>query len=126
MEAALAQGASVNGTSRSNVTPLIAAAMSGRVDAVKFLVARGADVTAEDSFYRFSAGEAALANSHADISLFLLDNGWPGAGDLLTFAIQSDNVALAKTILSRKVSRENIEAAIDAAERLKNPRSSLF
>ncbi len=81
MEAALARGASVNGTSRYNVTPLIAAAMSGRADAVKFLVARRRERHAEDSFYRFSAGDAALANGHTDISLFLLDHGWQGARD---------------------------------------------
>ena len=36
-----------------------------------------------------------------------------GRRRLLMFAIQSDNVALANTVLSRKVTRENIETAIE-------------
>jgi ankyrin repeat protein len=55
IEMALAQGASVNATSRYNVTPLIFAASNGRFDAVKLLVARGANVNAQDSFYRGTA-----------------------------------------------------------------------
>jgi hypothetical protein len=44
--AALNQGADVNARSRYDVTALIFAAGSGRLDAVKLLVARGADVNA--------------------------------------------------------------------------------
>ena len=50
--AALAQGADVNAKSRYDVTPLIFAAGNGRLDAVKLLLSRGADVNAQDTFYR--------------------------------------------------------------------------
>jgi outer membrane protein assembly factor BamB len=119
MEAALAKGAMVNGTARYNVTPLIAAAMNGHVDAVKFLVARGADLNVEDSFYRFSAGDAALVNGHPEVALFLLERGWNGASDVLMFAVQSDNAALVNTVLARKVTREEVEMAFNAAQRMK-------
>ena len=80
--------ARVNATSRYNMTPVIFAASSGRFEAVKVLVARGANVNTEDTFYRFSAGEVAAMNGHVDIALFLLQNGWQGADDLLIFSVQ--------------------------------------
>ena len=54
--AALAQGADVNAKSRYDVTPLIFAAGNGRLDAVKLLLSRGADVNAQDTFYRATRG----------------------------------------------------------------------
>mgnify|MGYP003576274042 FL=1 len=46
------KGANVDAKSRYDVTPLIFAASSGHLAAVKLLVERGADVNAQDSFYR--------------------------------------------------------------------------
>ena len=57
--AALAQGADVNAKSRYDVTPLIFAAGNGRLDAVKLLLSRGADVNAQDTFYRARAADMA-------------------------------------------------------------------
>ena len=120
IEMALAQGASINATSRYNVTPLIFAASNGRLDAVKLLVARGANVNAEDSFYHATAAGMALGNGHVDIAVFLLQNGWEGgADDLALFGVQSDNATLVKTALTSKVTRQGIQAALGAAERLK-------
>src|SRR6185295_18064490 len=73
--AALAQGADVNAKSRYDVTPLIFAASSGRLEAVKLLISRGANVNAQDSFYRASAVDMAMSNSHTDVVLYLLQNG---------------------------------------------------
>jgi ankyrin repeat protein len=50
--AAPAQGADVNAKARYDVTALFFAASSGRPDAVKLLLVRGANVNAEDSFYK--------------------------------------------------------------------------
>jgi outer membrane protein assembly factor BamB len=120
IEAALAQGAGINATSRYNVTPLIFAASNGRLDAVKLLVARGANVNAEDSFYHATAAEMALGNGHVDIAVFLLQNGWEGgADDLALFGVQSDNATLVTTALTSKVTRQGVQAALGAAERLK-------
>jgi hypothetical protein len=55
--AALDQGADINARARYDVTALFFAAGSGRLEAVKLLIARGADVNAQDSFYRGTAAD---------------------------------------------------------------------
>ena len=120
IEAALAQGAGINATSRYNVTPLIFAASNGRLEAVKLLVARGANVNAQDSFYRSSAAAMALGNGHVDVAVFLLQNGWESGADYVAlFGVQSDNAALVKTALTSKVTHQGLQAALGAAERMK-------
>ena len=120
IEMALGQGASINATSRYDVTPLIFAASNGRLDAVKLLVARGANVNARDTFYRATAAEMALSNGHVDIAVFLLQNGWQGGADYLAlFGVQSDNTTLVKTALTGTVTRQGMQTALGAAERLK-------
>ena len=99
---------------------MIFAASNGRLDAVKLLVARGANVNAEDSFYHATAAAMALGNGHVDIAVFLLQNGWEGgADDLALFGVQSDNATLVKTALTSKMTRQGVQAALGAAERLK-------
>ena len=88
--AALGQGANVNAKSRYDVTALIFAAGSGRLDAVKLLVSRGADVNAQDTFYRARAAEMALTNGHADVGLFLVQSGAEADG-VLAAAVQFNN-----------------------------------
>jgi hypothetical protein len=119
IEASLAAGANVNATSRYNVTPLIFAASNGRLEAVKLLVARGANVNAEDSFYRATAAAMAVGNGHVDVAVFLLQNGWDGADYLTLFGVQTDNAALVKTAMAAKVTRQGLQAALGAAERMK-------
>ena len=80
--AALAQGADVNAKSRYDVTALIFASSNGRLDAVKLLVSRGADVNAQDSFYRARAADMALTNGHIDVAVFLVQNGAEADGVL--------------------------------------------
>ena len=70
--AALDKGANVDAKSRYDVTPLIFAASSGHLAAVKLLVERGADVNAQDSFYRSRAVDMSLTNGHEDVAIFLL------------------------------------------------------
>src|SRR5262245_26638801 len=62
ISAALAQGADVNAKARYDVTSLFFAASSGRLDAVKLLVERGANVNAADSFYKVTAAAMAATN----------------------------------------------------------------
>ena len=88
--AALGQGADVNAKARYNVTPLIFAASSGRLDAVKLLVSRGADVNAQDSFYNARAADMALVNGHSDVAIFLVQAGADADGTL-TSGVQSNN-----------------------------------
>src|SRR6187549_3120112 len=88
--AALAKGADVNAKSRYDVTALIFAAGSGRLDAVKLLISRGADVNAQDTFYRARAAEMAITNGYADVALYMLQNGADGDG-LLAMGVQTNN-----------------------------------
>ena len=49
---------------------------------MKLLVSRGADVNAQDSFYRARAAEMALTNGHIDVAVFLVQSGAEADGVL--------------------------------------------
>jgi outer membrane protein assembly factor BamB len=117
--AALDRGADVNAKARYDVTPLIFAAGSGKLEAVRLLVARGADVNGQDSFYRARAAEMAIGNGHADVALFLLQNGSKGGDNMLMGGVQADNLALVKAALSSDVTRQGVQTALGIAERAK-------
>ena len=116
--AALNQGADVNAKSRYDVTALIFAASSGRLEAVKLLVARGADVNAQDSFYRARAADRALTNGHSDVVIYLLQNG-ADADDLVIGAVQLNQEALLKASVAGKVTRQGLQSAMSLAGTMK-------
>jgi outer membrane protein assembly factor BamB len=116
--AALNQGADVNAKSRYDVTALIFAAGSGRLDAVKLLVARGADVNAQDTFYRARAADMALTNGHSDVVLYLVQNGTDADG-LLIGAVQLNQEALLKAAVAGKVTRQGLQSAMSLAATMK-------
>ena len=117
--AALDRGANVNAKSRYEVTALIFAAGNGRLDAVKLLVARGADVNAQDTFYRMRAADMAITNGHVDVAVFLLQNGSAGGSTVLLSAVQSNNTSLLRAVLGTKLTRQDLQSAVAMAERLK-------
>jgi outer membrane protein assembly factor BamB len=116
--AALAKGADVNAKARYDVTALIFAAGSGRIEAVKLLIARGANVNAQDTFYRARAAEMAITNGHVDVALYLLQNGAEGDG-LLAMGVQTNNDALVKAAVGGKVSRQALQNALTLATNTK-------
>ena len=116
--AALGQGADVNAKSRYNVTPLIFAAGSGRLEAVKLLVSRGADVNAQDSFYNARAADMAVVNGHSDVAIFLVQAGADADG-MLTSGVQSNNEALVKAAAAGKVTRPGLQSALSLAGTMK-------
>ena len=116
--AALAKGADVNAKSRYDVTALIFAAGSGRLEAVKLLVARGANVNATDTFYRARAAEMAITNGHVDVAIYLLQNGAEGDG-LLAMGVQQNQEALVKAAAAGKVSRQALQSALNLATTMK-------
>ena len=116
--AALAKGANVNAKSRYDVTALIFAAGSGRLEAVKLLISRGADVNAQDTFYRARAAEMAITNGYVDVALHLLQNGADGDG-LLAMGVQTNNEAIVKAAVSGKVSRQALQNALTLATNMK-------
>ena len=109
--AALAQGADVNAKSRYDVTPLIFAAGNGRLDAVKLLLSRGADVNAQDTFYRARAADMAIANGYMEVAILLVQNG-SDADSALVGGVQSNSEALIKAALAGKVTRQGLQSAI--------------
>ena len=126
MVAALNRGASVDAKGRYDLTPLYVAATSGRLDAVKLLVARGANVNAEDSFYHARAAEMAMTNGHTAVTIFLLQSGAKGDGLLLS-AVQSNDEAMVKAALASDLTREGLQSASALAGRLqRTPLSAMI
>ena len=73
MAAILDKGADVNAKARYGATALFFAADKGRLETVKLLVERGAEINIEDTFYRFKPIDLALQNGHAEVGIFLLE-----------------------------------------------------
>src|SRR4249920_1206797 len=116
--AALAQGASVNASSRYDVTALFFAASNGRLDAVKLLVSRGADVNAQDAFYHASAADMALSNGHTDVAIFLVQSGAQADGTLAA-GVQTNNEAVVRAAVAGKVTRQGLQSAMAMAGTMK-------
>jgi outer membrane protein assembly factor BamB len=116
--AALGKGADVDAKSRYDVTPLIFAASSGRLEAVKLLVARGANVNAQDTFYRARAAEMAITNGHRDVALYLLQNGANG-DSLLAMGVQQNQEDIVKAAVAGTVSRQALQSALTLAGTMK-------
>ena len=116
--AALGQGADVNAKSRYDVTPLIFAAGNGRLDAVKLLLSRGADVNAQDTFYRARAADMAMVNGYMEVAIFLVQNGSDADGALAA-GVQGNQEALVRAAVAGKVTRQGLQSAISLAGTMK-------
>ena len=116
--AALAKGADVNAKSRYDVTPLIFAAGNGKFDAVKLLLSRGADVNAQDTFYRARAADMAMSNGHTDVAIFLVQNG-SDADSALSAGVATNQEALLKAAVAGKVTRQGLQTAMNLAGTMK-------
>src|SRR5688500_16039316 len=77
--AALDKGADVNAKTRYGATALTYASDKGHIDVVKLLIARGADINAQDSFYKMRAVDMAMMNNHPAVVGLLLERGSKGA-----------------------------------------------
>jgi len=81
---------------------------------VKLLVARGADVNAQDTFYRARAAEMASTNGYTEVAVFLVQNGSDADGALAS-GVQGNQEALVKAALGGKVTRQGLQAAVGMA-----------
>ena len=120
--AALDKGVDINTTTRYGATALTFAADKGHVAIVKLLLARGADVNVQDTFYRMRALDMAMANKHPEVVLLLLERGSKGAPGVLPMAIQSGNAALVAAVLqSAELTRAHVRPALAGAKKVNNP-----
>jgi len=92
--AALDKGADVNAKTRYGATALTFAADKGHLEVVKLLIARGADVNAQDTFYQMRAVDMAMMNNRTAVVTLLLERGSKGAPGVLQQAIRGGDVAL--------------------------------
>jgi outer membrane protein assembly factor BamB len=120
--AALDEGADVNAKTRYGATALTYAADKGHLEIVKLLIARGADVNLQDTFYQVRAIDMAMMNNHSDVVTLLLERGSKGAPSVLGQAIQRGNVELVALALeSPELTRANIRPALAGAKKVNNP-----
>jgi outer membrane protein assembly factor BamB len=114
----LDKGVDVNAKGRYGATALFFAADKGHLDVVKLLIARGADINIQDTFYRTRPINWALSNDHADVAIFLLEKQSKGADDALMSGVRSNNPRLVKAALaSSDLDRRTLQAALATAER---------
>lgn len=113
------EGADVNAKARYDMTALHFAADKGRLEVVRLLVARGANVNAQDTFYRTRSLDWALSNGHRTVATFLLEQGSEGADNALEAGVEVDDLTLVRAALAARVSRQGLETALVAAERQK-------
>jgi outer membrane protein assembly factor BamB len=110
---------------RHGQTALLFAAGEGRLDVVRLLVARGADVNARETFFGQTPLSSALGGprggSHREVALFLLSKGAADAEEALDAAVDAGDVELAKAALATgRVEPLDLAAArvaADAAEK---------
>ena len=115
---ALDQGADVNAGNRYKATALFFAADRGHVDVIRLLLDRGADIKAQDTFYRFRPLAMAAMNGHVDAAILLLQRGSPGAMDALMAGIQRKSLPLVEAALAATdLTAANVRAAMPAAKR---------
>ena len=120
--AALDKGVDVNARTRYGATALTFAADRGHVELVKLLIARGADINLQDTFYKMRALDMAMMNNHPDVVTLLLQRGSQGAPGVLPQAIQRGNVALVAAALdSPEVTRAHVGPALAGAKKVNNP-----
>jgi outer membrane protein assembly factor BamB len=119
--AALEKGADVNARNRYGASALTFAADKGHARIVRLLLDRGADLHAQDTFYKMRPLDMAIMNGHAAVAVLLLERGSPGAGAALMAGIRREDLTLIQAALaSADIKAENIPPALAAAKRSGN------
>src|SRR5687767_4546858 len=120
--AALDKGADVNAKTRYGATALSFAADRGNVELVKLLIARGANVNAQDSFYQMRAINLAMTNNHTAVVTLLLERGSLGAPAVLAQAVQRGSMPIvAAALASSELTRVQVGNALAGARKANNP-----
>jgi ankyrin repeat protein len=118
----LDEGVDVNTKFRYGATALSYAADHGRLEVVKILIARGAEVNVEDTFYHATpltwASNSAQTRKaeHAEIVRILLKAGATGIDAALRSAVSEQDVPMTKVIIDHGgVSAGGLTAALELA-----------
>ena len=112
----LNQGADVNAKFRYGTTALFKAAERGHTEIVKLLLARGADVTVKDTFYKATAMSWALQNGHVETVRALLEKDSDSVSDVLMTGVLEGKDAYVEMALAKGgVKPETLTAALAAA-----------
>ena len=120
--AALDKGADVNAKTRYGATALSYAADRGNLELVKLLIARGANVNAQDTFYQMRAIDMAMMNNHPAVVTLLLERGSQGAPAVLAQAVQRGSVPIvAAALASSELTRSQVSNALAGAKKANNP-----
>jgi outer membrane protein assembly factor BamB len=89
---------------------------------VKYLIEKGADINAQDTFYKMRPIVWALSNKHIAVATLLLEKGSLGAAFAMSTGIQSSNEALVKLALAAPdLTTEQVIAGITTAKEAKSP-----
>lgn len=116
VEALLAKGANVNAKFRYGATALSYASDKGHTEVVRVLLAHGADVEVEDTFYKSRPIHWAAINGHAAILKMLLDKGAKGIEDVLMIGVENGNAEVVRVALDKGgISAETLSAALGGA-----------
>jgi ankyrin repeat protein len=111
----LDKGADVNAKFRYGATALFKAAERGHTEIVKLLLARGADVTVRDTFYRATAMSWALSNGHVETVRALLEKDSGSVSDVLMTGVREGKDALVEIALAKGgLKPETLTAALAA------------
>ena len=98
VRALLEAGTDIDAATQYGATALSYACDKGRLEVVRLLVERGANINQEDTFYGATPVTWAAYNGHAKVVRFLIGKGAKGASGALMMGLQRDHVAVVEAV----------------------------
>jgi outer membrane protein assembly factor BamB len=121
VQAALDNGADVNAKNEIGISSLWIAANKGKLDVIKLLVERGADVNVRDGIWYMTPLDTLARSRKADAVNFLIKSGAKDVDAALQTAVTLGSPTMAKMILEEgKVSQDALDASLYAATAAKS------
>ena len=106
LKSTIESGTDVDAATEYGATALFFACDRGHLDIAKFLLEKGANPNAKDTFYQATPITWAQMNSNKDIIVLLLENGSDGADDVLIGAVSEGDIEMVKAVLDADVVEE--------------------
>jgi hypothetical protein len=118
VKALLDKGVPVDAKFRYDRTALSFAADRGHAEIVKLLLDRGANVNAEDTFYKVTPLFWAADHSHVEVVRILLARGATGEDSVLRAGLDNRNPDLARAALGTgKLDKDELASALEQADK---------